>query len=271
MAKRRLVTLLTDFGLRDGYVASVKGVILGACPSAEIVDICHDVPAHDVLAGAYILAQAAPCFPSGTLHVAIVDPTVGTDRRILAMRLGGQEFLVPDNGIITMVARGRPLEAIFAVRSTQYVPSGGAARTFHGRDVFAPVAAHLLNGLEMSRLGPVPETYRLLELPEPAERGDELVGQVIHVDRFGNCVSNIEEAALLAKFPDLARAGVACAGRDVGAIQGAYAFVGIGSPLALVNSMGLLEVAVNQGRACDALGAGVGSEVRVGRRSPAAS
>ncbi|HUS48501.1 MAG TPA: SAM-dependent chlorinase/fluorinase [Phycisphaerae bacterium] len=263
MAKQRLVTLLTDFGTRDPYVAAMKGVILSACPHAQVVDISHDIPPQDVLAAAVVLAQATRYFPPDTLHVVVVDPSVGTNRRILAGRFGGQVFLFPDNGVITFVAESTPAEALVSVSNTTYLPPRPPSMTFHGRDIFAPVAGHILNGVPLSRLGPQPQKYELLDIPAPAERQGGLVGEVIYVDRFGNMVSNVSDEALGRWCKDPAAVRVVCAGRNVGPLQGTYAFAGVGEPLALFNSMGLLEVAVNRGRACDVLRAGVGCEVRL--------
>jgi len=264
VAKRPIATLLTDFGRGDPYVAAMKGVILSACPRAELVDISHEVTPGDVLAGAYVLVHSAPHFPPGTVHVVVVDPGVGTQRRILAGRFGRQVYLFPDNGIITLVAQKLPMEALFSVRNPDFLPPPSAAgMTFHGRDIFAPVAGHILNGLDIRRLGPTPKTYKTLEVPAARLEGGGIVGQVVYVDRFGNLVSNIPWEMVRRAVRDPDRATVRCAGRDVGPLRGTYGFAEPGRPLALINSMSLVEVAVNGGRASDALGAGVGSEVRM--------
>jgi S-adenosylmethionine hydrolase len=262
VAKRKLVTLLTDFGTGDPYVAAMKGMILQGCPSADIVDVSHDVPAHDLLAGAFVLGYSAPFFPPDTLHVVVVDPEVGSDRKILAGRFGGQTFLFPDNGVISIVAAQMAMEGLFAVRNTQFLPPGLPSATFHGRDIFAPVAAHILNGVDISRLGPQPDRFKLLDFPGPDLTGPEIVGRVIYVDGFGNLVSNVAQKNIQARF-ELDKACVFCAGRQIGPLQGAYSFVPKGQLLAIVNSVDLLEIAVNQGRAGDVLNAGVGAEVRV--------
>jgi len=261
MARQPVVTLLTDFGTSDPYVAAMKGVLLSRCPRARIVDISHDIPAHNVLAGAVVLAEASLHFPPGTLHVVVVDPGVGTDRRILAAQCGEQLYLLPDNGVITMVAEAAPIEALVVVRNTDLV--GGASMTFHGRDVFAPLAAELLNGRPLEQLGPQPDSYRQLEVPVPVRSGEAVVGQVIYVDQFGNLVSNITWQDVETIWRDPATVRVSCLGRDLGSLQGTYGFAPRGELLALVNSMGRIEVAVNRGRACDVLDAGVGTEVRL--------
>ncbi len=259
MAKRSIVTLTTDFGTADPYVAAMKGVILTRSPHANIVDITHEVPPQDIASGAFVLAQAAPHFPPETVHVVVVDPGVGTDRRIIAARFGGQLFLVPDNGIITFIAEVLPLEQMAVVVSTQFLPPD-ASLTFHGRDIFAPIASHLLNGLNIAKLGPVPSSYKMLDIAAPDLEDGQIVGQVIHVDRFGNLISNISSRSLAAAEGTVT---VTCGGQDVGEIKPTYGMADSDTSLALVNSMGYVEVAVNRGRACDRLSAGVGTEVRI--------
>jgi S-adenosylmethionine hydrolase len=266
MARQRVVTLLTDFGLGDPYVAEMKGVILTIAPAACLVDISHQVAPGDVLGGAFVLRQALPYFPPRTVHCVVIDPGVGTERRILAARYAGQSVVCPDNGVISLVNRDQPLEKIAIVRNERYFLRPTVSTTFHGRDILAPVAAHLARGLDVGVLGPQPEKIRLLEIPQPRPDADgSLVGEVIHVDRFGNLVSNVRADAL----GHLAGAGIGvevlCEDRSVGPIRAAYAHVSPGEALALVNSMGLVEVAVNGGRACDALAAGVGTPVRIRR------
>ncbi|MCK4602021.1 MAG: SAM-dependent chlorinase/fluorinase [Phycisphaerae bacterium] len=263
MAKHALVTLLTDFGTRDPYVAAMKGVILRMCPKARIVDISHDIPPQDILAGAFVLAQAAPHYPPDTLHVVVIDPGVGTERRIMAGRFGEQLFLFPDNGVITFVVQSMPLKTMAVVRNAQYLPAAELSMTFHGRDIFAPLAGHVLNGVDIARLGPSPKTYKLLDLPAPQERDDGLIGQVVYVDGFGNLISNISRRFVEEACEALDRLHVICAGRDIGPLQGTYGFVGKGEPLALFNSMDLVEVAVNGSKACEVLGISIGAEVRL--------
>jgi S-adenosylmethionine hydrolase len=263
MPKPPLATLLTDFGSADPYVAAMKGVILCACPAARIVDISHDIPPQDVMAAALVLAQAAPYFPAGTLHVVVVDPTVGTDRRILAGRFEEQLFLFPDNGVITFVAETMTMHALAVVRAVALAQARSAPITFQGRDVFAPLAGQILNGQDIAKLGPSPSTYKTLELPRPVEQDDRLIGQVIYADRFGNLISNIPADAVRRHWPDTGRLIVICAGRPVGPIHATYARAPEGGALALFNSMGLLEVAVNRGSAIRQLAVRVGSEVIV--------
>lgn len=263
MAKIGLATLMTDFGTCDPYVAAMKGVILCKCPVARVVDICHDIPPHDVLAGAFVWAQATPYFPKGTIHVGVVDPGVGTERGILAAVLDGQIFLMPDNGLISLVAAALPMESIVIVQNEKYLPQAEASTTFHGRDVFAPLAGEIMTGLDIHELGPQPRTYKTLDIPEPLRDRDSLVGQVLYVDRFGNLISNISRRTVAKDWANVSSLGVTLAGRDIGPLRETYGVVKVGQLLALFNSMDLLEVAVNQEKACDVLQAGVGAEVRV--------
>jgi S-adenosylmethionine hydrolase len=241
----------------------MKGVILTACPRAQIVDLSHDVPAHDVLAAALVLEGAAPYFPADTLHVVVVDPGVGTDRKILAARFGGQTFLVPDNGVITMIAEHGPAEELVAVRNPDYLPQRPVPSTFHGRDIFAPLAAYILNGVSISRLGPQPDTFKLFDLPACRQEGQDMIGQVIYIDRFGNLVTNIPALAVTQHWDDLDSVAARCGDREAGTLHGAYGFVEPGQPVVVLNSSGRVELALNRGRACDVLQAAVGTEVRL--------
>ena len=264
MPRRPIVTLLTDFGQADAYAAQMKGVLLSLLPTVEVVDITHQVPRGDVLAGAFALRQALPYFPAGTVHCVVVDPGVGTDRRILAACYAGQTVVCPDNGVITFVDEDQPLETISVVRNDQYFLPGPVSSTFHGRDIMAPVAARVAAGLSVDKLGPPAEKFKLLDLPAPSAGEDgSLAGTVLHVDGFGNLISNISAAMLERITGDLLGWEVRCADRSVGALLSGYAVADPGEPLALVNSLGLVEVAVNAGRACDVLGAAVGARIDV--------
>ena len=263
MAKRALVTLLTDFGLADPYAAAMKGMILRHCPVADIVDITHDIPPHQIMSGAFVLAGAAPYFPAGTLHVVVVDPGVGTDRAILIGQFGGQVFIFPDNGIITFIKEMLPLEELVVVRNFSFLPEEGVCPVFHGRDLFAPLAGKLLSGAEISQFGPTPVRYKLLELPATYSQEKDLVGQVIHVDRFGNLISSITERNVRKHWENVESLQVDCRTQRVGVLEGTYGLVHPGTSMAVFNSTGHVELAVNQGRACDVFKAGLGAEVRI--------
>ncbi len=267
MPKQRIITLLTDFGWSGPYAAEMKGVILNIASAATVVDITHDIPQGDILAGAFVLRQVLPYFPTGTVHCVVVDPTVGTDRRIIAAKYAGQMIVLPDNGLISLVDQDQPLEQIVVVRNQKYFLTPATSPTFHGRDIIAPVAAHLAGGLAMDRLGPAPEKFKLLDIPAPyVDTDGSLVGRIIYVDRFGNLISDISAEMLQSTWGDKPDdVEVSLPGRKIGLLKVAYAFAQPGEPLALINSMSLVEVAVNSGRACDALTAGVGAEIRLAK------
>jgi len=251
-----IITLLTDFGLVDGYGAAMKGVILTLNPQATIVDVTHEVPPQDVGYGAYILGTVYPYFPPGTIHVAVVDPGVGSARAAVAVQAAGQTFVAPDNGLLTHVLAEGYDAAVALTEPRFWRPQ--PARTFHGRDIFAPVAAHLSLGVPLASLGePVEELVRL-PLAQPHRRADGTwVAQVIHVDRFGNLITNMRPDPAWLERLQGAQVGSAI----IHAVVGTYADVPSGSPAILVGSGGYLEIALRDGSAQREFGAGVGSEV----------
>jgi S-adenosyl-L-methionine hydrolase (adenosine-forming) len=243
-----IITLLTDFGLSDSYVAEVKGVLLSRAPSAVLVDITHQVPPGDVRAGQYLLARAWHRFPPGTVHLAVVDPGVGTARRALAAEAEGHRFVAPDNGLLSFLPAGARFVSL-------PIPER-AAPTFHGRDVFAPAAAALANGTPLERLGsPITDAHHA-PLPTPHHDGVAVVGEVLYVDRFGTLVSNIPGTAV---EPGVR---IRVAGTDVGALRKTFGDVERGALVAFVGSGGTVEVAVRDGSAARLVGVGVGAEVR---------
>jgi len=249
----RIVTLTTDFGTGSNYVAEMKGRMLHARSPFTIVDIAHDVPAHDVRAAAWLVARACLAFPPDTLHVIVVDPGVGTARRIVWVGAGGQQFLAPDNGVLTHVLATLPFAACHAVT----VPPDVSA-TFHGRDVFAPAAAALVDGIDPESLGPVASTLEMFPTPSPCETSRGIEGEVVHVDHFGNLLTNLPAALL----PRLIKAGRLIVGdTEVLAVVRTYGEAPPGKFVALVGSQGVIEAAVVQGRASEALAAGVGTKV----------
>ena len=256
-----IITLTTDFGSRDPFVGIMKGVILGLAPSARIVDLTHAVPAQNILAGAHLLASAARWFPQGTIHVAVVDPGVGTRRRALAVETADAWFVGPDNGVLSLALPARTVMRIIDVSRSPY-RLRPVSRTFHGRDVFAPVAAALAGGVDPALVGPAVTTMERLRLPRPSRRGNALVGAVLWVDGFGNATTNIGAA-------DLARAGFRGSGLSITIaghvvpFRSSYAAVPPGRAVALVNSTDRLEIAVNAGSASVELGACAGVAVRV--------
>jgi hypothetical protein len=253
-----IVTLLSDFGTADGYVAAMKGAILAVSPGLRVVDVTHEVPPQDVRSGAFILAQVAPVFPPGTVHVAVVDPGVGSLRRPLLVLAAGQAFVGPDNGLLTRAAP-RPHEVRHLSRPSWWRPA--PSRTFHGRDLFAPVAAHLASGRDPADAGPVITDPVELCLPEPVERPGGLVGEVIHADRFGNLVTNVGGDRLAGADP--AALQFAIAGFTITGLSATFADVAPGELVAYVGSDGLLEVGRRGGDARHYLGAPLGTAIQV--------
>ena len=254
-----LVTVLTDFGSADGYVAAMKGAILQRAPELRIVDIAHEIAAGDLAAAAYVLLQAAPHFPPETVHLVVIDPGVGGERRALAGRIASQLYVAPDNGVLTHVfelAAGAHELSFYSIAGEPFAPAD-ASPVFHGRDIFAPVAAYLAVGGSLQGLGPALESDTLVRLPlERARERDGLwTGSIIHVDRFGNLISNVPVP------PGIASGSVELLGRELSLCQ-SYVEGGAGEPIALRGSSGWLEVAVNGDSAARVLGAARGDVIK---------
>lgn len=245
-----VVTLLTDFGTRDGYVGEVKGVLATRAPEAECVDVAHDLPPGDIRTGAWVLGRTWMRFPAGTIHLAVVDPGVGGARRPVAVLLGGRWFVGPDNGLITHVLRCHSVgEARLIDRSIGEKP---ISDTFHGRDLFAPAAAHLAADQPASELGSTIDSNSLVDLaiPRPEREGAALHGHVAHVDRFGNLITDLPVEWL----PEEPSAEVA--GTTIKDLAASYDAAPPGRLILTRGSGGTLEISLRDGRACDALGAG---------------
>lgn len=246
-----IITLLTDFGTSDSYVAEVKARLLTDAPDATLVDVTHAVPPGDVRAGAYILGRTWRRFPSGTVHLAVVDPGVGTARAALAIGAGGQRLVGPDNGIFTPVLHDHEVEVVALP-----VPEG-ASPTFHGRDLFAPAAAALVRGVPLHVLGsPFLGMPERLVAVEPHYEGKSIVGEIVYVDRFGTLVTNLTVGAV----PDYAVLEVE--GLEIGPLRRTYGDVPTGGLLAYEGSGGAIEIAVRDGSAARRLGMGVGGRIR---------
>ncbi|MFN7979987.1 MAG: SAM-dependent chlorinase/fluorinase [Vicinamibacterales bacterium] len=260
---RPIVAFLTDFGTRDAYVGVMKGVVLERCRDATLVDLSHEVPAHDIRHGARVLATCAPYYPDGAIFVAVVDPGVGSARRAIVVDDGRHRFVGPDNGLLSLVLDAAPHAAIVALTASEYQrPS--PSRTFEGRDRFAPVAGHLAAGVPFDALGPRIDDPVRLTWSAPAIAPAAIVGVVDAVDHFGNLVTNIPRAAL----DTLCASGpvaIALADRAVPRLVATYAEVGIGEPCALIGSTDLLEIAIHGGRADTHFKAGAGTPVAVRR------
>lgn len=255
------ITLTTDFGTRDAYTGAMKGAILSVSPAARIIDITHEVPPQDVVAGAWTLASAFRYFPSGTVHVAVVDPGVGTERRGVAARAGEWHFVGPDNGVLAWaIEAAGGASHVVELREPRYFRDP-VSPTFHGRDVFAPVAAHIASGVPLDALGPRTEALTPLPLHRPVVDDARIVCEVVHVDRFGNAITNLDSATL----EHWRRGGVRVrvAGRDLGDLRHTYAGAASGEPLAIIESTGHLEIALRDGSAAATLALIRGSRVEI--------
>jgi S-adenosylmethionine hydrolase len=252
-----LLTLTTDFGTDSPYVAAMKGVLLQRNPSARLIDLSHAIPPQDVRHAAFFLAGALAYWPTGTLHVLVVDPGVGTDRAILYVEHAGQRLLVPDNGCWTWFHRRRGTPTVRQVTNRRYwLP--GVSHTFHGRDIFAPVAGELSRGLDPAELGPLVTEWVRLPWPEPKQEGGVIRGEVLFVDHFGNLITNLPGADLPG-WPVRVEVG----GREITRCVRTYGEAMAGELVVLLSSADLLEVARAQGSAARTLGVGVGTPVTV--------
>jgi S-adenosylmethionine hydrolase len=264
----RIITLTTDFGLQDGYVGTMKGVISTLNPSATIVDITHQVAPQNIDQGAFLFATSARFFPANAIHVVVVDPGVGSTRRPIAIQVGETTFVAPDNGILSPAVEARRtfeptshtgVKAIHLTERSYWLSQ--VSHTFHGRDIFAPVAAHLSLGVPIEALGqPIKDWIRLSPArPERREDGT-LVGRVRHIDGFGNVVINLAEEDF--SF-DLAQVTIRISKTTLQGIKRSYSQVATGEPVALIGSSGFLEVAIRDGNAARSLGVRVGDPVVV--------
>ena len=246
-----IVTLLTDFGTSDSYVAELKGVLLARCPALTLVDVTHAVPPGDLRSAAYVLGRAWSRFPDDTIHLAVVDPGVGTARAALALRARGHWFVGPDNGIFSPVYRDTEVTAVVLP-----VPAE-AAPTFHGRDVFAPAAAALARGCALQELGePLAAAPVRLTYAEPNYEGKSVVGEILYVDRFGTLITNLT-TELVPPYAVLEVEGL-----EIGPLRRTFGDVPTGGLLAYVGSDGAVEIAVRDGSASRRLGLGMGGRIR---------
>jgi S-adenosylmethionine hydrolase len=259
-----IISLLSDFGQKDPYVAEMKAVILSISPQARIVDVTHEIEKFSIRMGAYVLASAAPYFPPNTVHVAVVDPGVGTKRRPIIAETSRSLYVGPDNGLLMLTASKEKIVNVYRIDNPKYMLSK-VSKTFHGRDIFAPAAAHLAAGVEASDFGPAIHDYVVPEFAKPDTKMGEVVGEVLHVDGFGNVVSNISAEDLMrAGFRERDSLVVAVGGKSLNVpFCSAYGEVSVGVPLALIGGSNFLEAAVNQGSASEVFGAKVGMPFRV--------
>ena len=258
---RPVIALLTDFGSSDHYAGAMKGVALSVCPEATLVDITHDIPPHDVLAGALELAASYKYFPAGTIFLVVVDPGVGSSRRGIAADCGDYKFVAPDNGVLSAVFRETPPKKVVELTERKYARPT-VSRTFEGRDRFAPAAGWLARGVALVSMGKSISNYHVIDLPSPEVAADHITGEVVRVDRFGNLITNIDRKTL-EQFAGGRPIAITLANRDIPRIVATYAEAPAGELCALFGSTDHLEVAVNAGDAARELGLGRGAKAGV--------
>ena len=261
---RPVIALLTDFGTRDHYAGAMRGVALGICPDATLVDVTHDVEPRDVLGGALELAAAFKYFPPGAIFLAVVDPGVGSSRRGIAAEAGGYKFVAPDNGLLTMVFREVLPKRVVELTERRYARPT-VSRTFEGRDRFAPAAAWLAKGIDLTALGRPLTAWHVLDIPEPTCAEGRIAGEVLRIDRFGNLVTNIDRKAI-EKFAHSTALSIEAGTHRIDRLVATYAELPPDGVGALFGSTDHLELAAPAASAADRLALGRGGAVIVTRR-----
>lgn len=263
MPRSPAIALLTDFGTSDGYVGVMKGVALGIARGVALIDVTHDIPPQDVPAGAWVLHTAWRYFPQDTVFLCVVDPGVGSERRPVALRCGGSSFVGPDNGLFSYVLAAEPAVLAVELENPGYqLPTPSA--TFHGRDIFAPAAAHLADGIPLDSLGPRIDPASLITFPLPGiqQRGDRLIAEVVHIDRFGNVITSCSDGVARAVL-DLPQSRLLLNGRGVTARSASFAGGPESEPFLYLDSSGYLGVAVRNGSAQAMLAAVAGMTAEI--------
>lgn len=239
-----IITLLTDFGLSDPYVGIMKGVMLSICPEACVVDISHSISPQHIDMASFILIKAIPYFPKGTIHCVVVDPGVGSDRKTLIVQADGHFFVAPDNGVLKRIFHGSSNSRVFHAVRPEYCLKK-VSQTFHGRDIFAPAAAHLANGVDPEQIAVPCNQYIRGDIREPVLQKEQIIGEVIYFDRFGNAITNISECMLKNRNNIQIVAG----DQIINGLVSAYSQAKTGEPLAIIGSFENLEIAVREGSA----------------------
>ncbi|MGD8262474.1 MAG: SAM-dependent chlorinase/fluorinase [Desulfobacterales bacterium] len=262
-----IITLLTDFGVDDEYVGLMKGVVLTINPDVTIVDITHHIGPQDIVQAAYTISSTYPYFPAGTIHLIVVDPGVGTERAILAVKANCQFFLAPDNGVLTLLLNEDNEATIIRVTNSNYFLNP-VSHTFHGRDIFSPVGAHISRGVNLKAFGTetdLTHVVRLKDFHAQIDQNGDLIGRVVSIDNFGNLITNID-AGMLAhscKTGSAVKACVTIGGHVVKGLSTTYANVELNTPAALIGSRGYMEIAVNGGSAAQFFNIHRGDNVQV--------
>ena len=259
-----IITLTTDFGLADPYVAEMKAVILKINPNARIVDISHQIEKFNIRMGAYVLAAAAPYFPKGTVHVAVIDPGVGTKRKPIMIEAKNSFFIGPDNGVLALAAKNQGIKHVYEIANPKFMLPRISA-TFHGRDIFAPAAAFLSKGIHPSEFGPEIRNIVVPKFAKTVRKGAAFMGEIIHVDGFGNIITNFTEKHLKALNVNVAvRIKIKNMELTLRLCK-AYAEVEAQKPLAIIGSHDFLEISINMGNAAETFNVKVGDEVKLYR------
>ncbi|MEX2477063.1 MAG: SAM-dependent chlorinase/fluorinase [Gracilimonas sp.] len=256
----QIITLTTDFGLQDHYVSAMKAVMLGIAPNVRFVDISHEIPPQDIMAGAWVVRNTAFLYPPNTVHLVVVDPGVGTSRHPVVLKVKDQYFVGPDNGIFSLFFNEYDYEA-YKLNNITYWREG-VSKTFHGRDVFAPVAAHLSNGVELKELGEPIEELVTYHWAVPIADKDGLQGWVVHIDRFGNLVTNISEE-LIEDHLKKKNVKIYVGNTMLNKIVSTFGDVEEGEPAAFIGSSGMLEIGINKGNAGRMLSVDKGAQVSI--------
>lgn len=248
--------MTTDFGSQDWFVGTMKGVILRINPKALPMDITHEIPAGDIRAGAFALMASYRFFPKGTVHVAVVDPGVGSERHAIVVKTANYFFVGPDNGVLSFALINEEIKDIWRLENERYFLKP-VSHTFHGRDIFAPVAAHLSLGVAVTKFGPKQKEFIKLAWPEPGISRESISGEVVYVDRFGNAITNIANRCIA----HLSEARIFIADRQVCRVKPYYQSVAAGKPVAVPGSSGFLEIAINGGSAATSLALKIGTVI----------
>jgi len=254
----KIITLTTDFGLQDHYVSAMKAVILGVAPNAQLIDISHEIPPQDIMAGAWVIRNSAFLFPSKSIHLVVVDPGVGTDRNALILEVNNQFFIGPDNGIFSLLFEEFEYKAYTLNKSSYWRDS--PSRTFHGRDIFSPVAAHLANGVSPREMGDPVDDLVSYHWAVPIGDRDGLQGWVIHIDRFGNLITNISEE-LIEKTIGRRKVRIYVGNTMIDHLVNTFDDVQPGEPAAFVGSSGMMEIGINRGNAAEMLSVDKGTQI----------
>ncbi len=261
MHSSSIITLTTDFGYRDHYVSAMKAVILGIVPDVRLVDISHEIPPHDTMAGAWVVRNSAMLYPPGTIHLVVVDPGVGTDRKPVAIQINDQTFVGPDNGLFSLIAEDFDYKAVSLTNKKYW--RNNRSNTFHGRDIFASVAAHLSKGVKMSDLGVELDKLVTYRWAVPISDKDGIQGWIVHIDRYGNLITNIPESLLRDNLHESQAIRIYVGNTILDEISTTFASVTDGEPVAYIGSSDKLEIAINRGNAKEMLGVEKGAQISI--------